>query len=218
MVSSRGAMSKSVVALLPVLLLGGCSSGSDPQCRFGADCASGVCSAQGTCVSVSGDAGHDALDAGTDAPDTALDTTPPGDTPVGCSPNDDDLITALELPFAAGLKATFRTATNVVVSTAGTTGAGGRLQWDFSGALSGDHDLLVETIPPSGAWWASQFPSATYATSITSAADLLGVFQVTPSALVLQGEVSSSDGGARTLLTNSTPVPTLQFPLDPSSA
>ena len=209
-------MSKSF-ALLPVLLLGACSNGGDPQCRFGADCASGVCTAQGSCVPVSNDAGHDgAVDS--EITETSPDTTPAGDSPVGCKPNGDDLITALELPFAAGLKATFRTATNVDVASAGTVGAGGRTQWDFSGALSGDHDVLVETIPPSGAWWSSQFPSATYATSLTSTADLLGVFQVTPSALTLLGEVSSTDGGARTLLTNTTPVPTLQFPLDPSSA
>jgi hypothetical protein len=204
-------------ALLPAFLVGACSNAGDPQCRFGADCASGVCTAQGTCVPASNDAGHDGGDVAIDAPEGGVDSTPI-DAPVGCVPNGDDLITALELPFAAGLKATFRTATNVDVDTAGTAGSGGRRHWDFSGALSGDKDLIVETIPPSGAWWSTQFSSATYATSITSTADLLGVFQVTSSALLLQGEVSSTDGGARTLLTNATPVPTLQFPLDPSSA
>jgi hypothetical protein len=200
-----------------MLLAGSCSNAGNPQCRFGADCASGVCTSQGTCVPLpSNDASIDAPDS-TDAIDGNAETPPPTDAPLGCTPNGDDLITALELPFAAGLKATFRTATNVTVSTAGDVGAGGRRHWDFSAALSGDHDLLVETIPPSGAWWSSKFPSATYATSITSTADLLGVFEVTSSALLLQGEVSSTDGGARTLLTNATPVPTLQFPLDPSS-
>ena len=100
-------MSKSFLALLPLLLAGGCSSAGNPQCRFGADCASGVCTAQGSCVPVSSnDAASDAADAGFDTPDVRSDTAPPTDSPLGCTPNGDDLITALELPFAAGLKAT----------------------------------------------------------------------------------------------------------------
>jgi hypothetical protein len=218
MSKSMSKTQSTVAALLPVLFVGACSNGGDPQCRFGADCASGVCSAQGRCVTPTNDASTDTADDTNSPVDGGSDTTPVGDSPVGCVPNGDDLITALELPFAAGLKATFRTATNATVSTAGTTGTDGRRHWDFSGALSGDKDLIVETLPPAGAWWAPQFTGATYATSITSAADLLGVFQVTTGALLLQGEVSSTDGATRTLLTNATPVPTLQFPLDPSSA
>lgn len=205
-------------SLLFVLFVG-CSSTSTPQCRVGADCASGMCTAQGTCVPVAGaDSSVDVGDSGVDAHDAATDSSSTTDVPLGCKPNGDDLITREELPFAAGLKATFRTATGVTVSTAGTPGAGGRRHWDFSAPLSGDHDVLVETLAPTGAWWSSKFPSATYATSLTSTADLLGVFQVTNDALLLLGQVSSADGSSRTELSYATPVPTLKFPLDPASA
>ena len=210
-------MKWSLVACALLLASGACSNAGDPQCRVGADCASGACTAEGTCVPVSNDSGTNGAD--TTVEDTRVaETEPPLDAPLGCTPNDDDLITALELPFAAGLHATFRTTTNTTVDTAGTAGPDGHRTWDFSGALPGDHDVLVDTIAPSGQWWASQFPASTYATSLTSTADLLGVFQVGPDALTLQGEVSSADGPTRTLLTNATPVPTLEFPLDPSSS
>ena len=48
------------------------------------------------------------------------------------------------------------------------------------------------------------------------ASELLGVFDVTPGALLLRGVVSPADGLQRTELTNAPAVATLQFPLQVS--
>ena len=211
------------VILASILLCCSCSSGSVPECNAGADCASGACGADGRCLSipdVGADSRADTVETSADAighDGDAIDAAPL-DGKVGCTPNADDVVSADEIPLAAGLKATFRIATNTAVATAGTATSGGRFLWDFSGALPGDRDALVETIPPASAWWAAKFPSATYGTGLPTSTDLLGIFEVTGAALLIEGQVSSSDGPSRTELTFGTKVPVLKFPLQPSAA
>jgi hypothetical protein len=77
----------------------------------------------------------------------------------------------------------------------------------------GDHDALVETLAPEGQWWAPRFPGATYAARLTDDSDLLGVFEVTDTALLLRGVVSPADGAGRTELTYDPAVEVLRFPL-----
>jgi len=131
----------------------------------------------------------------------------------GCSPNKDGTITREEVPIQAGLRATYRVAENVDISTAGTPLANGRRKWDLSVALPNDASILVETMPLTGKWYAPKFSNATYATQLRKSSDLLGVFETTPGSLTLRGVVSPAEGLYKTELTNNPPVAMLQFPL-----
>lgn len=205
--------------LLSLLLSVGCAAGNDRECTTGSDCPSGACTASGVCLSVT-DAKADspASDVASEAStDAASDAS--GDTPVtGCVPNKDGTITASEVPLGPGLKATFRVATNVTFATAGTAKGDGTRKWDLSVALSGDKDVLVNTVSPTGTWWASKFAGATYATGLSTSSDLLGVFQTTATALLLRGVVSPTESVTKTELTYGTPIPAVQFPLSSTSA
>jgi MFS family permease len=201
-----------------LVALAGCSaSGGFATCRVGTDCGSGVCGSNGQCVEPD-DAGNTVPDAApTSTTDASFPMTDAGPVP-GCVPNSDGTITAGEVPLKAGLKATFKVATNVTVDVAGKTQNDGTRTWDFSGALNGDHDRLVTTDAPNGSWWAPGFGGATYATRLSESADLKGVFEVSGSALLLRGVVSPTDGLTKTNLTYNPSVPAIQFPLKSGTA
>ncbi len=215
----------------------GCSS-SSPQCSVGADCASGVCESNGKCGPAStghGDSGTVDTDSGMTM--TGDDGAAPGDDSgsVGvsdtgspfpgvdgglCVPNNDGTITRSEVPMLAGLHANFEFAENVTVDSAGVMNANGSFTWDLTGPFQpsattptkSDHTVLVTTVAPSG-WFASAFASATYTTKLSDTADLLGVFQGTPSALELLGVVSPMSGNGSTELTYKTPIAVLAVPM-----
>lgn len=198
-----------------------CGSAADRECRVGADCASGICSADGTCVRSAGPGG-DAGDGGTTeggptgdsgGPDTATDAALPG-----CTPNKDGTITRDEVPLQAGLTAKFRVGTSENVSTAGTPKGDGSRTWDYSAALASDVTVLAETLPLAGKWYATKFPGATYSLKLQEGSDLLGVFEVSPGALLLRGVVSPDDSSfTKTELTNTPAVSTIKFPLSKGS-
>jgi hypothetical protein len=191
-----------------------CASSSSRECNVGSDCASGACSVEGMCVALP-DSGPGA-DAGTDA--RSADASSPTDSPVStdgsCIASDSGTILQSQVVFMAGLHATFLTADDVTVSTAGETLPDGSRVWDFSGALPGDKDVLVETLPVTGAWYAASFPQASYASQLSDTSSLLGLFQFTSSNLLLEGVVSPDAGATQTKLTYSPAVSTLQFPLN----
>ncbi len=204
-------------------LLGACSSDRAARtCTVNADCASGQCRADGTCAP----AGNGSEDGGApDAPGTDGDTTPvdgsadtktnpPADSGV-CTANADGIITVDEVPLRAGLKGTFKaTTSDVKVSTAGTASEGGtQRQWDFSAALTGDHTMVLETMPLTGQWFASDYPGATYAARLSDKTDFLGIFAVTPAALELRGIVSPAAGTRQTKIKYDPAISTLSFPL-----
>lgn len=203
----------------------GCAEGEDRTCEVNADCASGLCQPDGTCAPVEGedagtpptdghvpelDGGSPGVDAGERDGAVPLDD---GGLP-GCVPNRDGVIERSEVPLMAGLRATFKVASDVTVSTAGEDIGGGRRRWDLSSGLSGDHDVLVETLDPAGAWWADDHPAATYATRLADSTDLLGVFEIDATTLSLIGVVSPDDGLSRTNLEYDPAVTTLAFPLE----
>jgi hypothetical protein len=209
--------------LSSVLALVGCDGGR--TCYVDADCASGQCGADGRCVlaATDGGPGDGGLSDGglgdVPAPGDGLrDGGPaPGDAggdgaPVTCNPDDDGLITRVEVPLQAGLHATFRVATGATVDMVGTQ-VGGVRTWDLTNALAGDHALLAETRDFSGAWYAADFVGATYAARLSDGNELLGVFEVTADALLLRGVVSPDDGLTRTELTYNPAVKVLSFPL-----
>ncbi len=209
------------------IVLAGCGDSTDGRvCSVNADCASMLCLADGTCAPIGTDSGTSdsatmedgAMPDGGDA-DSAADSATPtdgsmGDSSIpGCSANHDGVITRDEVPLMAGLRANFRTANDVTVSTAGDNIGGGRRRWDLSGDLDGDHAVLVETLDPSGYWFAGDFPEASYVSRLNDTDDLLGVFQITPSELALLGVASPDDSLTATNVSHDPPVTTLAFPL-----
>jgi hypothetical protein len=201
---------------IALVLLGGaavaCASSSSRQCNVGADCASGACSVEGMCVPLPD--GGPGADAGTDAhPADAMPSDSPISTDGSCVASDSGTILQSQVVFMAGLHATFLTADNVTVSTAGETLPDGSRAWDYSGALPGDKDVLVETLPVTGAWYAASFAQASYASQLSDTSSLLGLFQFTSSDLLLEGVVSPDAGTTETKLTYAPAVSTLQFPL-----
>lgn len=210
---------RSVIIGAAVAVLGSaaaCASSQERECRIGADCASGVCTAEGTCVRDSvpaGDGSSGGIDTGTPTDGGGADTST--DAPVtGCVPNKDGTITRDEVPLQAGLTAKYRVGKDENVSTAGTTKPDGKRAWDFSGALASDVTVLLETQALAGKWYAPKFAGATYALKLQEGSDLLGIFETSPGALLLRGVVSPSDDVfTKTELTNTPAVSTLKFPL-----
>jgi hypothetical protein len=222
-----------VIGLLIAAVLVACG-GSAPECRVGAECASGICLSNGRCQ-VPADAGADAGDPGPGdiSQDAGQDGegTPDSDGAVGedqlpadgdgsgndgsisCSPNHDQVIERAEVPIRAGLHATFKVALDVDLDTAGVQQPDGSRAWDLSGALTGDHLAMVELLSLTGQWFAPKFPAGTYYTALRDGQDQLGVFQVTEQALLLLGVVTADDGVYRTELTYDPPVVVLAFPL-----
>lgn len=208
-------------------LASGCSAGKESTvetCNVGSDCASGVCTSQGICAAVP-DAATDtgaSVDSAvpdvtaSDAPSDAKPDAPASDVPsTSCVPNGDFVITPLELPLAPGLKATYRVATSVTIDVTGAAQPDGTRKWDFAKALSGDTNVLLETSSPVGTWWASSFPTATYAVPLSSTTNLLGVFKLDAAALSLLGVVSPTDTPltSKTNIAYGTPVPVTKFNL-----
>lgn len=205
-------------ALTLVGLAVACSDSGARECRVGADCASGMCTADGNCAAPGGSsgdpAGGDSGPSTTDAADNDGGGSSSGDATVpGCTPNKDGVITRAEVPVQAGLRATFRVAVDVDVDTAGTPGPNGTRSWDFSGALANDANVIIETMALTNKWYAPKYSGATYASKLRTTSDLIGVFETAPATLALRGVVSPDDGLYRTELAYDPSVAVLSFPL-----
>lgn len=212
---------KVIPALLAIVSLVGvaCTEGEDRACRVGADCASGACGSDGRCVEGPGSTPGSSESSGDGGGDLVTDgqALPPDDggslVVPGCSPNKDGTIAREEVPIQAGLRATFRVAENVEISTAGSDIGNGRRRWDLSTPLPNDASVLVETLPLTGKWFAPKFSNATYATQLRKSSNLVGIFETGPAALSLRGVASPEEGLYRTELTYDPPVSMLEFPL-----
>jgi hypothetical protein len=193
----------------------GCSSGHESACTVGADCASGICRSDGTCAPAEGSDSGSGEDASTPTDASQPTDGSKSDAPIiqGCVPNNDGTITASEAPLGPGLHAKYRWATNVTFSTAGQTQGDGSRIWDTSGALSGDADVTINTTSVTNAWYASSFATASYATQLTPASNLLGVFRFGSNELALQGVVSPSQQGQYTNVNYNPEAIAIQFPL-----
>ena len=164
------------------------------------------------------DAGADAGDLGADAGDDPGDDPDTGN-PTSCLPNRDGVITRAEVPLQAGLFATYRVATDAPVDTDGEPVAlGDGRDWDLSGDLPGDQTVIVEARDPDTFWFSTDYPDASYVTSLSEGSDLLGIFQITDDALLLLGVASPEDGFTSTNLEYDPPVAVLSFPLTAESS
>jgi hypothetical protein len=187
-----------------------CADGDVRECLEHAECASGFCRDDGTCAPVGPDGG--AADA---------DLRDGGDGDGGsafCQPDHDGVITRQEVSFAAGNTATFRIATDTSVDTAGELQPQGHRVWDLADDMSNDDDVEVVLLSLSDAWYDEQFPGAAYAARLSQSEPLLGVFEITESALLLRGVVSPEDGVTRTRLTYDPAVTVLSFPVSSTSS
>jgi hypothetical protein len=204
-----------------VLLVAACSDDASRECRVGADCASGICTAEGVCAAASSSGGQTTPDGGAvaepDAPGPDGGITSEAGLP-GCTPNHDGLIARDEVPIQAGLRATYRVAEDVDVTTAGAPRADGSRRWDYSIALPNDASLLVETLPLTGKWYQPKYSGASYAARLRASSDLVGVFETAPGSLALRGVVSPADGLYRTELAYEPSVAVLAFPLKSGAA
>jgi hypothetical protein len=206
-------------------------SNAGAECTVGADCASGVCSSSGKCLPPTtkttdgGPTGDAPTGDGSTPPSDAShdsDGAPPyeDDAPTetdggayGCQPSTNGILTRAQIPMTAGLHADFLVAENVTVDSAGTMNADGSRTWDFSASLSGDHNVTTTTDPPTGQWYSSKFPDATYTTTLGDTSNLIGVFQATGGGLLLQGIVSPTNGQGDTEVSYSPPAAILAVPM-----
>jgi hypothetical protein len=180
------------------LALAACSSDSTAiPCTMDDECPSRFCQADDTCAPLQ------IADASTGG-DSSTQMDGPGSNAL-CTPNNDGTISLSELPLTAGLSANYLIAagSNISWNTAGSAGSGGEIAWDLSGQLPGDNAQPVMLTAPTGAWWANDFPTATYATILSKSSNLLGVFKVSPGGVTLLGVVSPSAGPGETELSYS---------------
>jgi hypothetical protein len=191
--------------LLLAALAAGCSTYGPnvTQCNVGADCASGQCRADGTCVPVStGTGGAGGSTTGsqggggtTTTSDTSSTTTSSSSSTTsggpGCVPNNDGTITRAELPLAVGLKATYTVWDDV------TWDPTAKAPWNPT-TLTGGHTMVVNTDDPTNAWYTQPITgnakpcAATATNSVWYAArmsdqnpDLLGIFELTDTQLLM---------------------------------
>jgi hypothetical protein len=198
------------------LLAAGCQAAMD-GCQSDADCPGGVCvsfAATRQCRPIQGgDLGAvGSVDGG------AVDAwTPPADAFAGdaiaslCKFNGDGVIERSEEPFVVGLGALFAVNTPGSTVSVSLSPVGG--VWDFTQAVPNDQKSFDQLISPSGAWWAADFPTATYAELLEEGQALYGVYRTTTDSLQLLGVVSSQSGLQKTELTYDTPIDMLKFPL-----
>jgi hypothetical protein len=186
--------------VLQCSMIAACGGSASETCTRDDQCASGFCKADGTCGPADVDAGTD-TQAGSDAPSML------------CAPNHDGKIELAELPLIAGRMARFRVATSATFDTAGHANGDGTRTWDLSGALANDVDQNVALLAPAGTWWAGDFPSASYAVTLSASSDLMGVFEVSATGVRLLGVVSPDGGTFSTKLTYDPPAKLLGVPL-----
>lgn len=238
-ISSRTGFVVAALALSSAATLLAACGGDAEECRLGADCASGQCSADGLCVvggdpngtssGQNGSSGNASSSSGggsssgssgnqtSSSSSSSSSSGSSGSSGAGCVANLDGIITKEEVPQMAGLVTSFKFAADVDVSLAGTPAENGQFTWDFTGPYAGDHDVTVETKPAAGSWYASNFPDASYSVLLgQKPAEARGVLRVDATALSLLGVISNSDVKPATGETNmkyDKAVTTLQFPL-----
>lgn len=198
----------------------GCAAGAEDACRIGADCPSGACAANGRCVPVDANGGaggsstSSVTEVGGGGGSSSTNVGGAGQGGGGlCPANGDAVIEASELVLGPGLSANLRVAQDATVDTAGSAQPDGSRIWDFTVAFAGDHAAVVQTLDLDGLWYASSFPTASYAARLTDADDLIGVYEIAPNKLLLLGVVSPGDGATRTELTYDPPIVILDLPL-----
>jgi len=192
------------------LAVAACSSDSGAiPCTMDDQCASHFCRADDTCAPLQNTPDGPAMDSGSDMGSNGSGAL--------CMPNHDGMIVQSELPLAAGSHANFLISTGLgsganTWNTAGSAAASNTRTWDITGVTGGTAQAIT-LAAPAGAWWAGDFPDATYATVLSeSSPSTLGVFHIDATGLTLLGVVSMSGGPSETELTYDPPAQILKLP------
>jgi len=191
----------------------------DLQCRRGALCQQGLCEGEAPLpvedAGVQDDASVD-LDAGLS--DAVLeDVALPLDaaSPL-CNPEGDGVLTRDEFLLAPGSIAHLLVAEgHQPVDLMGSPCEAGRC-WDFAAPRENDARRIVELYPVEGAWYAEEFPEASYASLLDSERRWLGLFRLSEGGLDLLG--TASEEPRDMLTTYEPPVRLYQFPLSVGDA
>jgi hypothetical protein len=128
-----------------------------------------------------------------------------------CTPNNNGQIDLSKLNFKVGLAATYRVnppGTLVDVDVEGKL-VGGTTEWDFSATDGTVMTLAVE--PPTGAWYSTHFPTASFAIAADAAGNTLQLFRQESDRLLLLGIASRK--ADQTLMVYDTPILSFRFPL-----
>ncbi len=201
-----------------VLALAGCGGNKAGGCVVDDDCPAGDVCLVGACRPLSGaDLSGVAVDlgAGADLATPIPDGWNPDALTASCTFNGDGTITRSEETFTVGLGALF--AVNPPNTTVPVNNVPQNGVWDFSAPVSGEAKQFDQLVDPSGQWWASNFPTATYGERIDDGQQAYGVFRVNGDKLEMLGVVSDQSGVTQTELTYATPIVALQFPLSVGS-
>ncbi|HAA55812.1 MAG TPA: hypothetical protein DCE42_13705 [Myxococcales bacterium] len=147
---------------------------------------------------------------------TQTEQPPKEEEPKICTPNRDDTIERSELQFRVG--------TSIIYSEATEDGAGkpltvdmkgkdegGVTVWDLSGTFPAAKRVVDELLSPKGAWYDSDFPGITYASTLDRSLGALGLYKVASDNVSMHGWVSEKDGDIK--VTYSKPLPLFKFPL-----
>ena len=205
---------------LSLLALPGLSGCSGPAgCRVDVECGGGLVCADGQCLPSRGqsDASSE-LDSGPRA-DMAQPGAPDGFSADaltnGCPFNMDGIIQRAEIPAMPGLGGFFeatQTGTTATVDVKKHSGT-----WDFSAVGASDEKVFDGLTSPTGAWWATSFPDASYAQLLDASSGLLGVYKIEDTRLRLLGAVSATSGFGSTNVKYDPPIDVLRFPLSSTS-
>ena len=198
------------------LSISGCG-GATHACRGDDECGDGVC-VNGACRPLASPDLASALPATDGGVIDLAQPVPAQDGALAldaiasaCTFNSDGVIDRSEEPFLVGLGALF--AVNPAGSTTPVNETASNGTWDFSAVVTNETKVFDQILSPSGQWWSSDFPDATYAEKLEDGQSILGVYRVTSDRLELLGLVSEQSGLQQTELTYSTPIPLLEFPI-----
>jgi hypothetical protein len=103
--------------------------------------------------------------------------------------------------------------TTAPVAPDGQMAADGR-EWDLTSTQGNVYPLTL--LPVEGTWFASYFPTATYATTSDLTYGTLGIFEVTDTSLRILGFASPEPN--QTLMVYTTPIDSLHFPVQQGDA
>lgn len=238
---------KALGLLCSLGLISGCVGGT-PECLSGAECPSGECQANGTCVTAATSSGGATASSGSSGGSSGL-TNSSGSSGVSSSSSSGGTssssssgvssgngssssgfidggpnlcaftgtVTSAQYPVGPNLSATYEVSDDAGFDSTGVAQDDGGFLWDMSGHFGDDHAILVQTEPMSSEWFGSNYPTASYAVTLSDSSTDLGVFGTGANAISLLGVGSASGGGGDTELSYSPAVAVLTFPFQLSS-
>ena len=134
-----------------------------------------------------------------------------------CIPNLDGEVTRSELVPSFGTSLSFLVSPRGQPRTVDSTGIvdSGKRIWDWSIDFAEDHTAVLSPEPAADLWFADQFPQGQFVLPQDAGGQLLAVYSLTDTALLLHGTASQhpSPPNGQTLLTYDSPIALYRLPL-----